>query len=447
GSFSADCANEYTLTFKVKVTDDSKVYYENQAKVVYKDRNHEDESDYTNYSNISAFGVKPVQPASVTDKLPDGLTYVGHTDQSGSVSAYNNVTNTVTWQWDDLPYGTTTVTVLVQVEPDSETEFVNKAEVDINGRASETNATYHEILDVTHVKTAHLNEGIANPGTETNPVKVRNNDYITYDILVDNPSPSGESGGFKPKAPRPSKIDFINGSFEQPVISTSSWIQNQSQVNGWFTRPTNPAHLGNPQSEMIEIQKPVSAGGAAGQFAAYAPDGNQYAELNAYVEGTLYQTVDTVPGTKVYWEFYHGARGYIAGNNTDKMNFYLRPEGATTGEPEAVAIDSYVAGSATYNWGHYTGSYVVPPGQTRTEFSFESVSTTSNNTAAGHYLDGIRLYTNSYIDLMKSNNSDGTVTNGEIVEYEIKAKNLGESDASGVVISDVLPAGTELATG
>ncbi|HCC34261.1 MAG TPA: hypothetical protein DEQ02_00955, partial [Ruminococcaceae bacterium] len=145
GSFSADCENEYTLTFKVEVTDNSMIYYENQAQVDYKDRDHEDESDYTNYSNISAFGVKPVQPASVTDKLPDGLTYVSHTDSNGSTSAYNNVTDTVTWQWADLPYGTTTVTVLVRVNPDSETEFVNKAEVTISGSTSGTNETFHEI--------------------------------------------------------------------------------------------------------------------------------------------------------------------------------------------------------------------------------------------------------------------------------------------------------------
>ncbi|HCC35357.1 MAG TPA: hypothetical protein DEQ02_06865, partial [Ruminococcaceae bacterium] len=378
-----DCENEYTLTFKVRVTDDSMIYYENQAKVVYKDRNHEDESDYTNYSNISAFGVKPIQPASVTDKLPDGLTYVSHTDSNGSDSNYNSATNTVTWEWDDLPYGTTVVTVLVKVEPDTETEFVNKAEVDINGRTSDTNETYHEILDLTPVKTAHVNEGEADPGTETEPVEVKQDDYITYDILVNNPPPSGELNNFQPKLPQPGKLNFKNGSFEEPVLDGNIVYDmfNQILVDGWNTRPTNPADIGKPDSVVIELQKPVPLGlPAGGEFAGWTPDGNQYAELNARLEGTLYQTVDTIPGTKVYWEFYHGARGHFAGGtNTDVMNFYLRPEGATSGGLQKVASDSYVGGSADYRWGHYTGSYVVPRGQTRTEFSFESVSTTSNN--------------------------------------------------------------------
>jgi hypothetical protein len=40
-------------------------------------------------------------------------------------------------------------------------------------------------------------------------------------------------------------------------------------------------------------------------------------------------------------------------------------------------------------WRRYTGTYVVPPGQTVTRFSFESVSTAGGNPATGNHLDGV----------------------------------------------------------
>ncbi|HCC34296.1 MAG TPA: hypothetical protein DEQ02_01155, partial [Ruminococcaceae bacterium] len=74
--------------------------YENQAKVVYADRNHEDQGGYTNYSNVDAFAAKAPKAAIITDQLPSGVTYLRHSDQGGSVSDYDAATNTVTWAWD-----------------------------------------------------------------------------------------------------------------------------------------------------------------------------------------------------------------------------------------------------------------------------------------------------------------------------------------------------------
>jgi uncharacterized repeat protein (TIGR01451 family) len=303
------------------------------------------------------------------------------------------------------------------------------------------------ILSAPQVNTSAFINGnlTAENGTASDMVRVFLDDTIEYQIIVNNtdngfnlvPNPV-----FSTKATMPIKINFINGSFETPVLPAGVDVGNyDTGVPGWASRPTN----------RIEIQHaPGFVGDNPQQFAPYTMDGgSQYAELNSDAVGTLYQICDTVPGMKIYYEFYHGARMYLAPPyvNTDVMNFYLRPEGATSGGLIRVCSDSAVRGT-TYQWGHYTGEYVVPDGQTRTEFSYESVSSTSGLLTVGNYLDGIRLYSSSYIDLTKSNNAPGGRANvGDIITYTIFAENAGESDAKGVQVIDTLPAGLEFVDG
>ena len=317
--------------------------------------------------------------------------------------------------------------------------------------------------DVAYEKNAYINGSqTAQNGSAAAYEPVKRNDTILYQIKINNQWPGSivpptvpNPYHFQSKATPPGKIHFINGSFEEPVIggpvaaaSGNGIYYNyfwQADVPGWSTRPTYPKVPPDPYTYCIEFQKPRGTA----NFAWYAPDGNQYAELNANVEGTLYQVCDTVPGTKVYYEFYHAAKPQRTGNNTDVMNFYLRAEGQTSGGLQRVCSDSATGpASSNYQWGHYTGSYVVPAGQTRTEFSFESVSTTSGNPDLGNYLDAIRLYTNSYINLTKSNNAPGgRVRVGDVVTYTINVQNTGESDARNLKITDILPIGTEFVPG
>jgi len=77
-----------------------------------------------------------------------------------------------------------------------------------------------------------------------------------------------------------------------------------------------------------------------------------------------------------------------------------------------------------------------------------SGSTSSGNNSLGNFLDAIRLYTSSYIELAKSNDTAGVNVNiGDTVTYTITAKNTGESDASNVKISDALPVGIDFIPG
>jgi uncharacterized repeat protein (TIGR01451 family) len=310
-------------------------------------------------------------------------------------------------------------------------------------------ASGDDIADVSLGTNAYINgSATAQNGTATDYQLVDRGDTIEYKLKVTNDGPGTvlppivPNPSFSAKAPVPAKISFVNGSFETPLVDKGKnygafWTFDPGQVSGWSSRPDGK----------IELQVCTNFSGLyLGRFAIWAPDGNQYAELNADQVGTIYQNCNTVPGTKIYYEFYHGARGSLNGGmtNTDTMNFYLRAEGVWSGGLQRTCTDSYVTGSSTYNWGYYSGEYIVPAGQTRTQFAYESVGTTSGSQSYGNYLDGIRLFTNSYIDLVLSNNApSGQAAIGDTVTYTIAATNTGESDARGVKISQILPAGTE----
>jgi uncharacterized repeat protein (TIGR01451 family) len=310
--------------------------------------------------------------------------------------------------------------------------------------------------DSTPEKNAYINSSTtAENGTATDPVLVAVGDTISFDIVIDRsddyplvlvPTPSFSSSPTN----APVKINFINGGFEVPIVTGGGgdyFQYHQAEVSGWSTRPTEPGDVGNPDADLIEIHKPAYASGQSnlGSFASHTPDGSaQYAELNAKVTGTLYQVCTTVPGSVVYYEFYHGARGSSPGLNTDTMYFYLWPPYSTSGTPIRTCIDSYTQGSSDYRWGYYFGSYTVPAGQTETEFAFQSAAGDS----LGNFLDGVRMFTASHVTLTASNNTvSGIACLDDIVTYTVEVNNDGESDASDVVMNYVLPIGTEWVPG
>ena len=124
-------------------------------------------------------------------------------------------------------------------------------------------------------------------------------------------------------------------------------------------------------------------------------EGSLLAELNANSVSTLYQDVDTIPGTTLYWSIQHQGRSR-SGNDVMKVNI-----GSTSSQTEQTTLTKVANGSTSSvatisdgrgatgaDWATYRGSYVVPAGQTITRFAFESVSS-AISTTAGNFLDDI----------------------------------------------------------
>jgi hypothetical protein len=164
-------------------------------------------------------------------------------------------------------------------------------------------------------------------------------------------------------------IALTNGSFEAPPVTGYQFLPDASSNPGigWSTTATD---------KLVEFWR-------TGFQGVQAADGQQFAELNATQFSTLYQDLPTIPGTVMTWSLYH--RG-VAG--TDTMHVLIGAPGATTAQTPAGASSPDITDGNTA-WGHYTGTYVVPPGQTVTRFAFQSVTTAGGNPATGNLLDGV----------------------------------------------------------
>jgi len=161
-------------------------------------------------------------------------------------------------------------------------------------------------------------------------------------------------------------VELINGSFEEPIVSTPIGYQYFSQdlVPGWRTTAADG---------IIEIWK-------SGYENVASVERKQHAELNATGAATLFQDLQTTPGTILYWRLSH--RGTLG---KDTMAVDIGPPGAV--------IQQQLITDDVNEWGRYRGTYVVPPGQTTTRFACRSVSTYGGYDHQGNLLDDVAFGT------------------------------------------------------
>ncbi|MCO6003985.1 Ig-like domain-containing protein [Actinoallomurus purpureus] len=174
----------------------------------------------------------------------------------------------------------------------------------------------------------------------------------------------------------PPAVNLVNGSFETPPVATAA---------GWDLLPdasSNPSVGWHTEASDKKLE--FWRSGVNGVPAA---DGRQFAELNANEVSTLYQKVPTVPGTVMTWSLYH--RGVLG---TDVMQVLIGAPGATVAQVPAGASSPNISDGNTA-WRHYTGTYVVPPGQTLTRFELRSVSAAGGSPATGNLVDGVVFQT------------------------------------------------------
>ncbi|MFM2306816.1 MAG: hypothetical protein RLZZ367_1485 [Bacteroidota bacterium] len=158
---------------------------------------------------------------------------------------------------------------------------------------------------------------------------------------------------------------LVNGGFEQPVIgSTNVGYYTNSQVPGWETTSTDTT---------IELWANNFNG-----VPAYS--GAQHAEINYTQFSALYQDVPTTPGDILVWYCAH--RGRLG---TDVMEVRI-------GDPNGTLVPQgqYTTGNTA--WAVYSGTYIVPAGQTTSRFAFQAVSSAGGNPGAGNFLDEVTFY-------------------------------------------------------
>ncbi|EFK99663.1 cell wall surface anchor family protein [Streptomyces sp. SPB78] len=222
----------------------------------------------------------------------------------------------------------------------------------------------------------------------------------------------------------PLRVSLVNGSFESPAVSGFEILPDASQpqarkfVPGWRTTATD---------HMVELWR-------TGFNGVPSIDGQQFAELNANQVSTLYQDLPTTPGTKLYWRLFHRGR-----QGRDTMALDIGPVNAP------VEQGRFTDGNTA--WGRYTGTYVVPAGQTLTRFAFRSVSAAGGNQGIGNFLDGIFFGTAPRVELTKIAVPQGPLDVGDVLTYRVTARNEGGGPAENLVLTDVLPEHTTYVPG
>ncbi|TLG71793.1 MSCRAMM family protein [Culicoidibacter larvae] len=138
---------------------------------------------------------------------------------------------------------------------------------------------------------------------------------------------------------------------------------HQNKVTGWSTAsPT----------DLIEVWQDPNGKGVP----AYS--GQNFIELNAKDNYPIYQDIQTIPGTTLQWGFAHRGR-----DGVDEAGLLM----GAPGNLQLIAT----ADDGNDAWGYYTGTYVVPPGQTVTRLTFLAISTASGSITNGNFLDAVTL--------------------------------------------------------
>jgi fimbrial isopeptide formation D2 family protein/uncharacterized repeat protein (TIGR01451 family) len=203
---------------------------------------------------------------------------------------------------------------------------------------------------------------------------------------------------------------LINSGFEEPLVNgPTPFIQqfsggriktyHENVVPGWSFVAADPTAGTEEERNAIEIWRTPNPA---------AHEGAQFAEINAYVFGYLYQEMVTTPGTTLTWQFAHRGR---AGADTIALNI---------GAPGAT-VQQTTETTGNTAWQVYTGQYVVPAGQFITRFEFEAIESATGNSAAGNFLDAIQFGVECPTDFGDAPDSYGTSLTSDGARHEISA--------------------------
>ena len=166
---------------------------------------------------------------------------------------------------------------------------------------------------------------------------------------------------------------LINGGFEQPYLGTSPTFsqENPANVPGWKT--TDSA---------IEIWVNGFNGVPAAQ-------GKQFAEINAFINGTLFQEVPGIAaGSQVGFTFLHRARV-----GTDVMALTITDLGIDNllggGNDTVLFNKQYSATDSAWVQNTNAGEVPIIALGNNIRFAYSAISTGSGSLSVGNFLDAV----------------------------------------------------------
>lgn len=156
----------------------------------------------------------------------------------------------------------------------------------------------------------------------------------------------------------PDDVRLANGGFDNTSVQPGTF-QIVNNIPGWQSQ-TGQFEIWHTDFRDVNSQ-----------------DGDYFLELNANGQGLIYQDVETLPNSRIQWSLQHRGR-----NGRESVEILL---GSPNGQYQSV--DTLTSGSG--RWRQYSGTYVVPEGQTVTRFIIRSLVPGGS----GNFLDEIRIET------------------------------------------------------
>jgi len=251
---------------------------------------------------------------------------------------------------------------------------------------------------------------------------------------------------------------IVNGSFESPVLGNlvaddiiyiPTWGGPPHLVWDSYNIPARWAMVKSRPTVDTAVSQSLSWSATEGAVeiqqnfvggAGPADDGNQWAEITGVdVTNTLFQAVETVPGTVISWTLAH--RG-LSGVDVMQVEIgatveTLVSQEATPATGSGVSNPSHISDGLT--WRTWTGTYTVPVGQTSTVFGFAGVSSSTGDPTTGNLVDDIGFacdveLTNDANEMSESNGGNLSA-DGKLAATGVEANSFSSLLTVGMLLS------------
>jgi hypothetical protein len=230
-----------------------------------------------------------------------------------------------------------------------------------------------------------------------------------------NPIPTPD----QPSPIVPTRV-ILNGSFEQPVFKNTGagYGVNESYNNPspglpviW--RTTEPGNANGTYKDQLEIWRGVNT--SAGGQTATSGEGQQYAEINASTNASIYQDICVLPNENVQWSLLHAARIRTSANPTNKMQVSItNPTIWANGKtPPATKLYNSVDLSTSYSqgWQSKTGSWLSSNTTIQPlRFAFQAIQGSDGDISYGNFIDDVKLNLSALVDFLPSNGGGVNLT-------------------------------------
>ena len=392
----------------------------------------------TNHGPSDATGV------SVSDPLPAGVTFVSATTTQGTVSATNG---TLTGTLGNLANNATaTITVTVRVNPSTTTNLNNTATV--NGNEPDPVPSNNQDSEPTVVIT-RTDLGIVKTD-DVDPVTAGN--LLTYTMVVTNHGPS-DATGVSVSDPLPAGVTFVSTTTTQGSVSVANGtltgtlgnLANNAIATITVTVRVNPTTTTNLNNTAIVTGRETDSN----------PANNQDSEPTVVITRTdleIVKTDDVDPVTAGNLLTYtmvvtnHGPSNATGVSVSDPLPAGVTFVSATTTQGSVAVTNGTLTGTLGNLANNTTATITVTVrvnASTRTNLNNTATVTgreTDSNPANNQDSEPTVVITRTDLEIVKTDDVD-PVTAGNLLTYTMVVTNHGPSDATGVTVSDPLPAG------